>query len=302
MAEASVEAKPFLQFQRTILSLQLAMIVVICFLYLGQGHLPGIVLLGLTLLTLFLWLMGDRSGLLNFGPFLLMLLTYESIRGLVQTSSNGSIHVMDMILWDKSLSGGILPTYFLQRTLSAQPFTWIVDAVANGFYMTHFISAIALGLLLWTARREHYWPYLLGLAVLSYAAFLTYVFFPAAPPWWASMYGYLKGEAVDLSHSLLSPGYIVATGNPVASMPSLHAAYPFYMFFYCLYIWGKKSLPVLILPLGVAASSIYLGHHYVIDILVGVVYALVAFLCTVWWSRTRMKLNPQEQTGALATA
>jgi membrane-associated phospholipid phosphatase len=259
-------------------------------------------LLVLALLTGFLWWARDRIFLLNFAPFLLLILTYESIRGLALVLGMGGLHVTDLILWERALSGGIIPSFSMQHALSAQPYTWIVDIVANGFYMTHFFSIIALGLVLWYRKREHYWPYLLGLVLLSYAAFLTYIFFPAAPPWWASMNGYLTGQAVDLSHSLLSPGYIMATGNPVASMPSLHTAWPFYLSIYCAFLWGKKAIPIFILPAGVAISSIYLGHHYVIDILAGLCYAVVAFLCTVWWSRNRLKLNPQEQPGALATA
>jgi membrane-associated phospholipid phosphatase len=302
MADCTLEANRTFQFQRIIFSLQIGMIVVMSLLFLSRGKMPGIDLLGLTALTVFLWWVRDRTSLLNFAPFLMLMLTYESTRILALVPGFGILHVTDLITMEKSLSGGTIPSYLLQHALSAQPYTWLVDLVANGFYMTHFISAIALGLLLWVKRREHYWPFLLGLTVLSYAAFLTYIFFPAAPPWWASMYGYLKGQAVDLSHSLLSPGYIFATGNPVASMPSLHTAYPFYIFFYCIYLWGKKALPVLILPVGVAVSSIYLGHHYVIDVVAGLFYAIVAFLCTIWWIRNRFKLNPQEQPEVLATA
>jgi membrane-associated phospholipid phosphatase len=302
MSDGSVEANRSLQYQRIILSLQIAMIVIMAVLFLGQGKLPGLDLLALALLTAFLWWARDRIFILNFAPFLLLLMTYESIRSLTLILGMGGLHIADMILWEESLSGGTLPSFALQHALSAHSFTWLVDIVANGFYMTHFFSVIALGLVLWYTKREHYWPFLLGLTVLSYAAFLTYVFFPAAPPWWASMYGYLQGQAVDLSHSLLSPGYIIATGNPVASMPSLHTAYPFYLFIYCVFVWGKKAIPIIILPAGVAISSIYLGHHYVIDILAGLCYAIVAFLCTVWWIRNRLKFNPQEQPGALATA
>ncbi len=302
MADCSAEPKRSHQYLRTILILQIVMIVIMAVLYLGQGKLPGIDLLALAALTAFVWWARDRSFLFNFAPFALLVMTYESIRGLTLVLGMGGLHVTDLILWEESLSGGMLPSFALQHALNAQPYTWIVDIVANGFYMTHFFSVIALGLVLWYTQREQYWPFLLGLVLLSYAAFLTYVFFPAAPPWWASMYGYLKGQAVDLSHSLLSPGYIVATGNPVASMPSLHTAYPFYLFLYCVYLWGKKAFPIIILPAGVAISSIYLGHHYVIDILAGLCYAIVAFLCTVWWSRNRLKLNPQEQPSALATA
>jgi membrane-associated phospholipid phosphatase len=301
MADCSVEAKRSLKFQRLILSMQIVVIVIMTVLLLRRGKPPGVDLLVLSLLTLFLWWARDRIPLLKFAPFLLLILTYESIRNLTLILGTGDLHVTDLIVWEETISGGLIPSFTLQHALSSQPYTWLVDIVANGFYMTHFFSVIAVGLLLWYVRRDQYGPFLLGVTALSYAAFLTYVFFPAAPPWWASMNGYLKGQAVDLSHSLLTPSYIIATGNPVASMPSLHTAYPFYLFIYCVFIWRRKGLPVIILPAGVAISSIYLGHHYVIDILAGLLYAVIAFLGTAWLVRSRFKLNPQEQPQALAT-
>jgi membrane-associated phospholipid phosphatase len=165
--------------------------------------------------------------------------------------------------------------------------------------MTHFFTVILMGLVLWLNRKAHDWAYIMGLIVLSYAAFLTYVVFPAAPPWWASLNGYLRSQPVNLSHSLLSPEYIFATANPLGAMPSLHTAWPVYLFFYSLYIWGRKALPVVILPLGVALSSIYLGHHYVIDVLGGIGFAALAFVFATQWGKIYLKIR--EPAKSLAT-
>ena len=275
------------------------MIAAMCLLSLMAGELPGWDMLGLILFTAFLWVMRDRIAFLDFSPFLLMLFTYEVIRSVILAVGTGGVHVADLILWEKTLCAGIIPSSVLQQTFGARMYTGLLDFVTNAFYMTHFFSVILMGIILWIKRKAHYWAFIMGLIVLSYAAFLTYVVFPAAPPWWASMNGYLRGQPVDLDHSLLSPEYIFATANPLGAMPSVHTAWPVYLFFYSLYIWGRKALPVVILPAGVAISSIYLGHHYLVDVLGGIGYATLAFVFATQWGKIYLKIR--EPAKSLAT-
>jgi membrane-associated phospholipid phosphatase len=286
--------------QRIILTVQMMMIAVMGLLILLQGKLPGWDMLVLILLTLFLWIMRDRIAFLDFSPFLLILFTYEAIRSVILAVGTQGVHVADIIAWEKAICAGIIPSSALQNAINSSAYAWLVDLVANSFYMTHFFSLIVAAFILWVKRKEHYWPFILGLVVLSYTAFLTYVFFPAAPPWWASMNGYLGGQSVNLNHSLLSPEYILATANALGAMPSLHAAWPFYLLFYCLYVWGRKALPAVILPVGVALSSIYLGHHYVVDVLAGIIYAAVTFVFATRWGKTHQQAA--ESVGSLVTA
>jgi len=299
MADTILETKRPVCFQRQLLAVQMIMIAVMSFLILGTGRVPGWDMAALILFTLFLWWMRDRISFLDFAPFLLMLFTYEVIRSVILAVGTDGLHVTDLIIWEQALCAGIIPSFALQQAWSTTTYTWLVDLVANIFYMTHFFSVIVMGLVLWTKRKAHYWTFVLGLSVLSYAGFLTYVVFPAAPPWWASLHGYLKGQPINLAHSLLSPAYIYATANPLGAMPSLHTAWPFYLFFYSMYVWGRKALPVLILPVGVAVSSIYLGHHYLVDILAGIGYAAIVFVVVTRWSKSR--LEAREPVGSLVT-
>ncbi len=275
------------------------MIAAMCLLTLAAGELPGWDMLGLVLFTVFLWIMRDRIAFLDFSPFLLMLFTYEVIRSVILAVGTNGVHVADLILWEKTLCAGIIPSSALQQAFGAKAYTGLLDFLTNAFYMTHFFSVILMGIVLWINRKAHYWAFIMGLIVLSYAAFLTYVVFPAAPPWWASMNGYLRGQPVDLDHSLLSPAYIFATANPLGAMPSVHTAWPVYLFFYSLYIWGRKALPVVILPAGVALSSIYLGHHYLVDVLGGIGYAALAFVFATQWGKIYFKIR--EPAKSLAT-
>jgi membrane-associated phospholipid phosphatase len=53
--------------------------------------------------------------------------------------------------------------------------------------------------------------------------------------------------------------------------------YPWLISLYALKIKKAKALPVLIFPVGVWFSAVYLGEHYVVDLIGGVIYGTCAF-------------------------
>jgi len=65
--------------------------------------------------------------------------------------------------------------------------------------------------------------------------------------------------------------------NPFAAFPSLHAMYPWIISLFALKIKKIKALPVLLFPIGVWFSAVYLGEHYIIDVIGGIVYGTCAF-------------------------
>jgi membrane-associated phospholipid phosphatase len=275
-------------FQKVVFIIQLIIIIGISVWMMVNGKFPGIELLILLLVIVLVWRMQDRMFLINFAPFLLLLYTYQALRQIADTLGWGSLHITDLIAWERAICGGIIPAVELQKALGTQSFTGALDVVVNLFYMSHFIFPVVLAMILWRYQRRHYWPFLLGLAALSYAAFLTYALFPAAPPWWAAYYHYLPADSISLSHSWISMEEIVNNANPVAAMPSLHAAYPFYISLFIVYIWGRRAVLAFILPAGVAFAAIYMGHHYFIDILAGYAYAGAAFAVVYWFQKSNL--------------
>jgi membrane-associated phospholipid phosphatase len=75
----------------------------------------------------------------------------------------------------------------------------------------------------------------------------------------------------------LSYYYSHLNPNPVAAMPSLHAAYPTLVLlalrrYRKTYFWFFLPYPLL-----VWLSTVYLGEHYVIDVIAGAAYAFAAY-------------------------
>ena len=100
---------------------------------------------------------------------------------------------------------------------------------------------------------------------------------PTAPPWWASVNGHLEGVRLINLSSHTAFLYDKVSPNAVAAMPSLHAAYPWLFFLFACRLWGKRGAPVVLYPLAVFFAVVYLGHHYVIDVIGGVVYASASY-------------------------
>lgn len=250
---------------------------------------PGqFVILGLFAVTL----IGPvRKLLKEWFPFVLFVLGYEFLRGLISYVGK-NVNILPMINIDKSIFG-FVPTVKLQSLLySPVRLAWY-DYLATFFYTCHVIVPVIVGYYFWLKDKIFFNKFAFAFLVLSYAGFITYIIFPAMPPWMAGNLGYLPHvteitgvviahffQAGAISHSFIS----LLDVNSVAAMPSLHAAFPTIVFLF-LFKWSKKA-GILFIPyvLGVWFSVIYLGAHYFIDVVVGAVYSVVVFL-TLQFSR-----------------
>jgi membrane-associated phospholipid phosphatase len=80
----------------------------------------------------------------------------------------------------------------------------------------------------------------------------------------------------------------IVPGNPYAAIPSLHAGYAFLVFLtlasLALRFGGRLRGPLVALccayPLLQSLAIVYTGNHYVVDIVVGDLFALGAFVAT----------------------
>jgi membrane-associated phospholipid phosphatase len=225
-----------------------------------------------------------RLFLKDWVPFIFFYLGYEFLRGLVPYVSSHA-HIFPMINADKFIFG-FLPTIKLQSLLYNPARLMWYDYVAVILYICHFVTPMIVGYFFWLKDRQLFKKYTFGILGVSYAAFITYIIFPAMPPWMASSFNYIppikEVTGVVMSHffqaSVSLPSILsFAGGNPVAAMPSLHAALPLMVFFF-LYKWNKKiGLAFIPYVLGVWFAVIYLGEHYFIDVLVGALYSTVVF-------------------------
>ncbi len=218
----------------------------------------------------------------DWAPFLALLLGYEMLRGFADDKGLG-VQVESLINVERAIFG-FIPTERLQSLLyQAGTVAWY-DWVAVIIYFLHFPLPLMVAFFLWIKKKAQFHKFIISLLVLSFAGFITFLILPAEPPWYASERGLLETEKIiniiigqigwDWN---LSYFYDSLNPNPVAAMPSLHAAYP-WLSFLALRKYSKKLgwffLPY---PLLVWFSIVYLGEHYVIDAIAGVAYAQASF-------------------------
>ena len=244
---------------------------------LGVGWMPW-TLLPVPMLVWLIAAPGRNSPWAALVPFLILLLCYQSLSVFSRSLEVSAIHVVQLIEWERMLSGGAIPAAVLQRHLGGPIATWLIDPLSNLLYLSHFVTPVVIGLVLWKRNQRLYWEFVAGFLFLSFLGFATYILFPAAPPWWASERGYLEGlEQVDLDRFLLAGVTANQAPNPVAAVPSLHCAYPLYFFLILRPLLGKRSAWLLLLTFGIVFSVVYLGHHYLIDAWIGFAYGLAGW-------------------------
>ena len=220
--------------------------------------------------------------LVDWFPVFVVLFVYDSIHNRLGRFLPPA-HTLPQIRVDEALSGGIVPTVLMQRAFYSQAHPQWWDYAALAVYMSHFFLPAAVGLALWVRSRPRYLGYMKALVGVTTLGYLTYVVFPAVPPWLASQRG-----ALPPTHRLvrelwehLGQHGIAETfsganlyANDVAAIPSLHAAYPVLI---AMFFWpgsrGGARAALALYAVAMALVLIYAAEHYVLDILLGWLYA-----------------------------
>lgn len=237
------------------------------------------------------------SFLRDWSPFILLLLAYESLRGFADNLGVRA-HTTDLIAVERWLFGGQIPTLWLQQHFWHGSVQWY-DVFFTGLYFMHFVLPLVCAFWLWTTRRQIYWQFVVSLIALCFAGYLTYIIFPATPPWLAAKQGALPEvtKVIDYVLALFPRQMTVSTvyhnlnPNPVAAMPSLHAAFPWLVFLFLYQEKGRKALWFLAYCFSLWLAIVYMGEHYVIDALAGIAYASIVYLAVrrywptivSWW-------------------
>ncbi len=231
-----------------------------------------------------LFLGKGRLFLKDWLPFLMLFLSYEFLHSLVPLVSK-NVHIFPMIHFDEKIFGAVTSVRLQALFYNPNTLKWY-DYGAVLLYISHFVVPMVIGFIFWLKDRSFFKEYTFGMLILCYAAFVTYVLFPAMPPWMASNNGYIppikEVTAIVMSHfpvfAIHLPSiYSFFAANPVAAMPSLHAAFPMIVAMFTIKKFKFLGLAFIPYIVGVWFSVMYLGEHYLLDVIVGAIYAMVAF-------------------------
>jgi hypothetical protein len=230
-----------------------------------------------------------RRYVLDFAPFAIGVLVYEWARTTAHRINPGPFY-RPQIDVDRVIGLGRLPTVRLQG--------WLYDGTPGLFESAlervhdwYFGALLTALFLLWLEHRRGYLRAVAAALGCAFAALIGFLAFPAAPPWLAACHHLagplerIREHGHQCPRALTDPSLATRLfdDNPVAAIPSLHGAWSTLT---ALILWRwRRGL----WPLGVAYalvqqfSVVYLGEHYVADIIVGDALALA-----MWWLSGRL--------------
>jgi hypothetical protein len=225
-----------------------------------------------------------RAFVRDWAVFLGAVSLFDSARGLVYGLTlklSLPVHMAYAINLEEALFGTPVPSIRLQRALlHAGSIGWIEKALVL-VHASHFLAFLFFALLVWLVRRQDFSKFKLAMLIVMFGGVLIYALLPTVPPWMAAGRFHVIepiSHVPKLVYNVSMPTVAAAFDvNPVAAMPSLHAAFPTLLTLVCFRHFGRRGLVMGAYTLAVFFAIVCLGEHYVVDVLAGVALAVFAY-------------------------
>jgi membrane-associated phospholipid phosphatase len=218
-----------------------------------------------------------RDGL----PFAFCIAIYTNLHDTIHFANPHDIH--DTLIAIDGWLFGVQPCVWAQQFVRP----WLTE-ILSFCYMLFFLWSPLLASVLYFQGKKTEFRYTLASIILCfYAGYILYVAFPAVPPriTLEDLFTVkFDGTPIaDAAQTMIN----VLPSHSRAAFPSLHAAVTLVTL---LFAWKYARLLFwLILPFctGLLISTIYLRHHYAIDLIAGFALGILAFMygprIEAWW-------------------
>ena len=273
---------------------------------LGARYPGGVVRLAVAFVLLFALGLGSQRwpassivrGLRETVPFLACVLIYTNLHDTIGFVNPHDVHYWLIALDDMMF--GVQPCVWAEQFITPAR-----TEVMQFLYLNFLWIAPSASLLLLLRRRSsEFRAATLGVIACFYLGYALYVLFPAAPPRLVLVYDFtknLRGYPMGFSN-LSAQAFALLPVDSRAAFPSLHTAVSLVVLFYAwryLRVWFWILLPFV---LGLWVSTVYLRHHYVVDLIAGWLLApfavWVAPRLDAWWARRQRALGYDPPRGS----
>lgn len=193
---------------------------------------------------------------------------------------------LEKFLFGIETSNGIVTPneYFLKNG------TVFLDLMTGTFYINWMPIPLLFAFYLWIKDKYLLLQFSAAFFTVNLVGFVIYYTYPAAPPWYVELYGFTENFnipgnvaglikfdeyfGVNLFQDIYSKG-----SNVFAAIPSLHSAYPVVVLFYGIRKGlGWVNILFSVFVLGIWFSAVYSSHHYIIDVIIGAICAVVGLI------------------------
>jgi inositol phosphorylceramide synthase catalytic subunit len=229
---------------------------------------------------------GTRKFILGFAIFAIFGILYDVMR----VFPNYLYHTVDiapLYHLEKQLFG--IDAQFARLTLNeffAANHNAVADFMSGLFYINWMPVPLGFAVYLYFSNRKLFLHFSLTFLLVNLLGFIIYYVHPAAPPWYVSQYGFVlnlhtPGSAAGLArfdqliHLNVFGSIYSKNSNVFAAIPSLHCAYPVIVLYYGIKAGCRRAKWFFgLFMVGIWVSAIYSGHHYTIDVILGIFCAL----------------------------
>lgn len=233
-----------------------------------------------------------RKFALALTPWLVFACSYDGMRLLPNYEVN-PIDTCGIYEAEKSLfgigtaAGTLIPGEWFNLHNCA-----FADFMAGFFYLCWVPVPLGFAIYLYLkGKREMYLRFSLAFLFVNLVGFVGYYIHPAAPPWYVIEHGFTTvlntpgsvaglGRFDSLVGAPVFHSIYCNNSNVFAAVPSLHAAYMLVATIYAI-ISRQSKLCIGIFAficMGIWWTAVYSTHHYIIDVLLGILTTIVALL------------------------
>ncbi len=233
----------------------------------------------------------SRKFILGFSVFILFWIVYDSMR-IIPNYEVSSVHIQEPYQLEKMLFG----ITYQGSILTLNEYFLIVnnafsDFLSGFFYLNWMPVPIGFGVYLFYTDKELFLKYSFAFLLVNLIGFTIYYIYPAAPPWYVQNYGFdlhygIPGNRAGLERFDNLIGVSIfeiiynKNANVLAAVPSLHSAYPVIVLYYALKKGVNKYVKALLVLFlfGIWFSAVYSSHHFVIDVLAGIIVSIISLI------------------------
>jgi len=249
-----------------------------------------------------------RSLLGAFVPYALVWFVFSFLRSLADETRWAQTVNTQVAALERWLFNGELPTIRMQADwYTAGSLHWY-DYYFTFIHWSYFVVPHAVAVYLWWEKPEKFRQYLLGLIVLLALGLVLYFAVPSNPPWMApesvnspgapTVLRIMEPIGQQLGGGLYQAGYnVVGESNPIAAMPSIHFAVTFLLFWVAMDYGRWWRITAALYSGSMALALIYMGEHYVVDIVAGGAVTTIGWLAAGWWIGTGHSFLPSWRRG-----
>ena len=226
---------------------------------------------------------------------------------------------LEVLHFERWLFNGEIPTIRLQAEFYSRNSIEWWDYYFTFIHWSYFLVPHGLAVWIWIRSKREFQHYLAAMTMTLFLGLVIYFIIPTNPPWMAPeaidspvapvVQRIMGNIAESIGGGLYAAGYkIVGESNPIAAMPSMHFGVTF------LLVWAARGkgfwweVLAWFYSLSMGAALVYMGEHYVIDVIVGGMVTTFSWYATKRWMSQfsgdlePMAINPDDPGQAQGAA